>query len=367
MINIAQPIITQKEIKNVQTILTSGQITQGEQVKKFEEKFAKYCGVKYAVAVNSGTAALHCALYACGIKEGNEVITTPFSFVATANSILMQNAKPVFSDIDEKTYNLDPTQIEKKITPQTKAILVVDLFGNPYDVDQINRIAKKHQLPVIEDACQAHGARFKNKKAGNLGDVGCFSFYATKNMTCGEGGMLTTNNREIAEKARMFRHHGQSEKIRYQYFDLGYNYRLTDIAATIGLVQLDKLDAFNKKRIQNARLLNQGLQNIPNLILPITSKNHSSVFHQYTIRISKKSKVNRDQFMDILFKNEIGTAIFYPEPLHLFSHLQKYGYKKGDFPIAEKVSQEIISLPVHPSLKKSEIKKIIKTIQKIQK
>ena len=214
MINVAQPSFGQEEIDAVVKVLQSGIIAQGPQVAKFEKQFAAFCGAKYAVATNSGTAALHAALYACGIKEGDEVITTPFTFVATANAIIQQGATPVFADIDPVTFNLDPKSVEAKITSKTKAILPVDIFGHPYDVEAIANIAKKHNLKIIEDACQAHGATYKNRKTGTLGDAGCFSLYATKNITTGEGGMITTDNEEIAEKAKMFRHHGQSQKVR---------------------------------------------------------------------------------------------------------------------------------------------------------
>lgn len=365
MINIAQPIIGEEEIEAVEKVLKSGMIAQGPKVVEFEKRFAKFCGTKYAVAVNSGTAALHCALYACGVKTGDEVITTPFTFVATANAIIMQGAKPVFVDILPDTFNFDPTRIEEKITKRTKAILPVDLFGQIYDVEAVKKIARKYNLKIIEDACQAHGAEYKNKKAGTFGDIGCFSFYATKNMTTGEGGMIVTNKKGYAELAKRFRHHGQSEKTRYQYFDLGYNYRMTDIAAAIGIEQLRKLDSFNEKRIRNAKILTEGLENIKGLIVPIVKKGYKHVFHQYAVRITDEFKVTRDKLVEYSKSKGIGTAIFYPKPLHLHPHFQKLGYKKGEFPVAEKVSKEILSLPVHPLVSERDIKFIIRTIKGI--
>lgn len=365
MLPISKPIIKKEESKNVSKVLESGMIAQGLKVAEFEKKFSKFCGIKYAIAVNSGTAALHCALYACGINKGDEVITTPFTFVATANSILMQGAKPIFVDIDPLTFNIDSDKIKEKITKKTKAILPVDLYGQIYNVNAINKIAKKYQLKVIEDACQSIGAKFENKKAGIFGDASCFSFYATKNMTTGEGGMITTNNENIAELVKRFRHHGQSEKTRYQYFDLGFNYRMTDIAAAIGIEQLKRINNFNQKRIRNAKMLTEGLKNIKGLITPTVKKNYKHVFHQYTIRVTNEFKMTRDKLSQYLKDKDIGNVIFYPKPLHLHPHFKKLGYKKGDFPIAEKISKEVLSLPVHPLVSENDIKYIIKIIKEV--
>ncbi|MCX6759631.1 MAG: DegT/DnrJ/EryC1/StrS family aminotransferase [Candidatus Nealsonbacteria bacterium] len=365
MIKIAQPIIKEEEIRAVEKVLKSGIITQGPMVVEFEKWFANFCGTKYAVAVNSGTAALHCALYATGIKERDEIITTPFTFAATANSIIMQRAKPVFVDILPDTFNIDPTKIEEKITQKTKAILPVDLYGQIYEVEAVNKIAKKYKLKIIEDACQAHGAEFNHRKAGAFGEMGCFSFYATKNMTTCEGGMIVTNSGRYAELARRFRHHGQSEKTHYQYFDLGFNYRMTDIAAAIGIEQLKRIDDFNKKRMRNAQMLTERLKNIKGLITPIIKKNYKHVFHQYTIRVTNEFKITRDELSQCLKEKGIGNSIFYPKPLHLYPYFRKLGYKKGDFPISEKISKEVLSLPVHPLVSEEDIKFIIKTIKEI--
>jgi len=365
MIKIAQPIIKKEEMQTVEKVLKSGMITQGPMVVEFEKKFANFCGIKYAVAVNSGTAALHCALYAAGINEGDEVITTPFTFVATANSIIMQRAKPVFVDILPDTFNIDPVKIEEKITKKTKAILPVDLYGQIYDVEAVDKIAKKYKLKIIEDACQAHGAEFNHRKAGTFGEIGCFSFYATKNMTTGEGGMVVTNNGGYAELARRFRHHGQSEKTRYQYFNLGFNYRMTDIAAAIGIEQLKRIDDFNKKRIKNAQMLTEGLKNIKGLITPVIKKNYKHVFHQYTVKVTNEFKITRDKLSQYLNEKSIGNSIFYPKPLHLHPYFHKLGYKRGDFPISEKTSKEVLSLPVHPFVSEENIRFIIKIIKEI--
>lgn len=365
MIRISQISIGAKEIEAVKKVLKSGMIAQGPAAAQFEKKFADFCGTKYAVAVNSGTAALHCALYAAGVKKGDEVVTTPFTFIATANSILMQGAKPVFADIDPEDCNIDPSKIEEKITAKTKAILPVDLYGNPYKAKAVGAIAGKYGLKVIEDACQAHGAEFGGKKAGSLGDAGCFSFYATKNMATGEGGMVTTDSEDLAEAVKMFRHHGQSAKTNYQYYDLGFNYRMTDISAAIGLEQLKKIDKLNKKRMENAAILSEGLSRVKGLAVPVPGSRAKHVFHQYTVRVTEEFKCSREELIGFLKEKGVESRVFYPDPLHLFPHISKIGYKKGDFPVAEKTSKEVLSLPANPFVSRKDLKLIIKTIKEI--
>ncbi len=372
MIPVAKPIIGEEEKNAVLEVLNSGMLAQGSKVKALEEEFAKYCGVKHAIAVNNGTAALHACLYAAGIRQDDEVITVPFTFVATANAIIMQNAKPVFVDIEENTFNIDPEQVRKAITPKTKAILPVDLYGHIHNHKAIREIADEHGLVVVEDACQAVGAEIDGVRAGNFGDLAAFSLYATKNMISGEGGLITTNNDDFAEQCKRFRHHGQSEQTRYQYHDLGYNYRLTDIQAAIALEQLRKIDGFNSRRIENARLLTQGLQRIDGLCglnklrLPSVTDSAKHVFHQYTVTVGDGSALSRDSIIDILKKKGIGSAVFYPKPLHLHPHFSRLGYKEGDFPISERVSKKVFSLPVHPSLGVDDINKIINAFEEIK-
>ena len=285
MIRIAQPEIGKEEIDAVNAVMKSGMLAQGSRVAQLEEDFAKYCGTKYAFAISSGTAALHTALYAADIAEGDEVITVPFSFIATINPILMVGAKPVLVDINPKTFCIDVTKLEKAITSKTKAIIPVHLYGQIVDQDEIIEIANRHGLKIIEDSCQAIGAEYKGRKAGSLGDLGCFSLYATKNIMCGEGGMITTNSDEHAASIRSFRQHGMSGP--YIYEELGYNYRLTDLQAAIAVEQLKKVDRFTKARQNNAKSLGDGLSGIKGLVLPEIAPNRNHVFHQYTIRVTE--------------------------------------------------------------------------------
>lgn len=365
MIPIAKPFIGDEEIRAVSEVLKSGIIAQGPKVRELEEKFAKFCGTKYAVALNSGTAALHTALHAAGIKQGDEAITTPFTFISTANTILMLGAKPVFADIDEGTFNINPEKIKDKITEKTKAILTVDLYGNLCDYDKISKIAEGGSIIIITDSCQAIDAEYNKKKAGSFGDMGAFSFYATKNITCGEGGILTTNNKEYAENAELFRQHGRSKMTTYDYADLGYNYRMTDICASILLEQLKKIHIITKKRIENAEYLSNGLEKIKGIKAPIVEKNHKHVFHQYTIKVGDNFKLSRDELIGHLNKKGISSAVYYPKPLHLCKHFRKFGYKEGDFPVAEKLSKQVLSLPVHPYVTKEQLDLIIKAFEEL--
>jgi dTDP-4-amino-4,6-dideoxygalactose transaminase len=358
IIPIAEPILEEQEIESVTEVLRSGLIAQGNKVTEFEGAFAKFVGTRYAVAANSGTAALHLALLAHGIGEGDEVITTPFTFIATANSILFTGAKPVFADIEEGTFNIDPDNILERITLRTKAIMPVHLYGHPCDMGRIMEIAENYGLAVIEDACQAHGAEYEGKKVGSFG-TGCFSFYPTKNMVTGEGGMITTNDHNIAEKARMIRNHG--EKKRYFHELLGYNYRMTDIAAAIGVCQLRKLDRFNNNRIENAKVLTEGLKRIKGLLLPEVKQNAKHVFHQYTIRVTKHFDMSRDELREELRRRGITAEIYYPLSIHKQPLYNKLGYNDR-LPNSEKVAKEVLSLPVHPSLTKGNLKHIIETL-----
>jgi dTDP-4-amino-4,6-dideoxygalactose transaminase len=353
MIPIAKPIIGEEEIEEVEKVLKSGFIAQGPKVAEFEEAFASYVGTGHAVAVSSGTTALHLALLSAGVGRGDEVITTPFSFAATSNCALYVGAKPVFVDIDPKTFNLNPELIEGAITEKTKAIIPVHLYGQPAQMDRIKQIAAECDLKVIEDAAQAHGAMIKDKMVGSMGDIACFSFYPTKNMTTSEGGMIITNNSQMADMARILRAHGEKE--RYKHEILGYNFRMTDISASIGLVQLKKLDGFNQKRIENAEYLTEHIKDLTGIEPPYVSPQVRHVFHQYTVRV-KEGK--RNALMEYLNQEGIGTGIHYPIPIYKQKLYQDMGYD-DNWPETEKAAFEVLSLPVHPGLTIEELEKIV--------
>lgn len=355
---IAKPIIDKEEIDNVVEVLKSGMIAQGPKVEEFEQEFAKWVGAEYGIAVNSGTAALHTALLACGICKGDEVITSPFTFIASGNSIVYTGATPVFGDIDLKTYTLNPDLIEDKITENTKAILPVHLYGQSANMDKINEIAEKYGLIVIEDAAQAHGATCKGMKVGSMGDMSCFSFYPTKNMTTSEGGMITTDDEELAESAKMFRAHGAN--IRYHHDAIGYNFRMTDISAAIGLAQLGKIDSFNDKRITNASYLSDGLKDVDGIITPYCAYDSKHVYHQYTIRVEKGK---RSDWVKIINDCGVGTGIHYPITLYNQPVYKTLGIT-GDCPKAELAAESVISLPVHPSLTQDDLDLVISAVKK---
>lgn len=356
-IKISEPILGEEEKKAVIDVLDSGQLSQGEKVRQLEELFAQYIGTKYAIALNSGTAALHLALIANGIGEGDEIITSPFSFVASASTILMSKAKPVFVDIEEDSFNINPYLIENKISDKTKAVIPVHLFGYPSDMEKINEIAKKNNLIIIEDACQAHGAKIGDKNVGTFG-IGCFSFYPTKNITTGEGGMITTNDEKIDELIRKLRNHGSL--IRYHHDILGYNYRMTELSAAIGIAQLKKLEFFNSRRIENALYLKEKIK-IPGIITPKLKLGYRHIFHQFTIRVTKKYKITREELMKKLKRNDIECEIYYPIPIHKQALFKKLGYDEK-LPICEKITKEVLSLPIHPSVSKNDLNKIIEIL-----
>jgi dTDP-4-amino-4,6-dideoxygalactose transaminase len=356
MIPISKPYLGEAEKAAVLEVLDSGMLAQGPRTAQFEERFAQVCGVRHAIATANGTAALHIALLAHGVGSGDEVITTPFTFIASANSILFTGAKPVFVDVDAETFNLDPALIEKAITPRTKAILPVHLYGYVCDMDAIQTVADKHGLKIVEDACQAVGATYRGRKAGSFG-TGAFSLYATKNVMSGEGGMITTNDDAVAERCRMLRNHGM--KRRYYHDLLGYNFRMTDLHAAIGLAQLDRLEAFTEKRRANAAFLNAKIESV---ITPKVKDDYGHVWHQYTIRVDGAR--DRDAAVKQLNDAGIGTGIFYPIPAH------QQGYMReliGDIslPVAEQLAREVISLPVHPQLRPADLDMIVTEVNRL--
>jgi perosamine synthetase len=357
-------MIGEEEIQRVTDVLRSGILAQGKVVEEFEDAFAKYCDVDYAIATSSGTAALHTALAALGVKKNDEVITTDFSFIASASSILMQGAKPVFCDIEKETFNIDPLLIEERITNKTKAILPVHLYGHPTDMDLINEIAADHDLLVLEDACQAHGTLYHNQKVGGLGDVGVFSFYPTKNMTTGEGGIITTNEEKIAKKARLIRNHGQHEK--YKHGSLGYNYHMTNISAAIGLAQINHLDEWNRKRRENASFLTQAFDSMNSFQPPIVKPYATHCFHQYTIALKDESKLKREEVIAHLQKQSIGFGVHYPLPLHQQPLFNTADTNMNDFPVATNASEHVLSLPVHPQLSTQDLTSIVSCFNQLE-
>ncbi len=344
--------------KAIASVIADSAFIGGKYVEALEKKVAAYCNTKYAVTLNSGTDALYLSLWALGIGAGDEVITTPFTFIATAEVIAVLKATPVFVDIEKDTFNIDAAQIEEKITKKTKAIIPVHLFGQPAQMDKIKKLAKKYKLFVVEDACQAIGAEFNGKKVGSIGDVGCFSFFPTKNLGgYGDGGIITTNNKKLADKIRLLRNHGSIA--RYHNEIIGVSSRLDGLQASILLAKLPHLNRWNKRRREIAKHYNNLLQNINEIQLP-KEENSYHVYNQYTIRV-KNGK--RDELRKHLLEHGIASMIYYLTPLHLQEALKYLKHKKGNFPVAETASAEVLSLPVYPQLTKSKITYIAKYIK----
>ena len=337
-------------------VLDSGMLAQGPRVAAFEDAFARLTGVRHAVATSSGTTALHLALLAHGIGPGDEVITSPFTFIASVNSILYAGARPVFADIDEASFNIDPEQVELAITPRTKAIMPVHLYGQACDMDEIIEIARRRGLAIIEDAAQAVGATYRGRPVGSFG-TGVFSLYATKNVMTGEGGMITTNDDDIAEKVRLLRNHGMRK--RYEYEMLGYNFRLTDVLAAIGLAQLDRLPEAMRRRRDNASFLSDQIESV---VTPVIKEGRDHVWHQYTIRLPDGA--DRDAALAKLARAGIGTGIFYPLGGHRFDHVREVTGEVA-MPITDRVADSVISLPVHPLLDHADLERIVAAVNSL--
>ena len=354
MIPIARPQMGAEEKELVWSAMEAGALAQGPRVAEFESRFAEFIGVAQAVATSSGTTALHLALLGYGIGPGDEVVTVPFTFIASANSILFTGARPVFVDIEPESYTIDVGQVEAAITPRTRAIMPVSLYGNPADMNAIAEIANRHGLAIVEDAAQAHGASIDGRRSGSWG-AGCFSFYPTKNMTTGEGGMVTTDDLELAERLRLLREHGM--KVRYHHDILGYNFRMTDLHASIGLAQLTKLPGYNERRIAIAARYDAELEGV---ITPSVRPGTRHVFHQYTIRVNR-----RDEFADRLRERGVGSAIYYPVPVHRQKPFVALGYGEQQFPVTERLTGEVLSIPVHPSLTDAEVDTVVAAVNAI--
>lgn len=346
-----RPILGAEEIAAVTKVLESGMLTSksgtGTFTLQFEADFAKFVGAKHAIAVNTGTAALHAALLAFDVKTGDEVIAPPFSFIATTNMVLLNGAKVVFADISPNTFTLDPEKVKAAITPKTRAIIPVHLYGHPADMNPLCELAEKHDIAIIEDACQAHGSKYRGHDVGTIGDVGCFSLYPSKVITTGEGGVITTNDNLLAERLRQIRTHGEIRP--YEYVQLGHNYRLPEIQAAIGIEQLKRLPDFLKRRKANARFLTEHLIDIEGITLPKEASWATHNWYLYTIRIP--SPRSRDKVQKTLFEAKIGAAVYYEVPLHLTPiYQQLFQYKEGLMPESELAAKEVLSLPIHPAL-----------------
>ena len=370
------PAIEEAEIEEMVKTLRSGWLGTGPKVAQFENMVAELSGAEYAMAVNSCTAALHLSLIAAGIGAGDEVITTPLTFSATANAIIHAGATQVFVDVNLKTMNIDEKNIEKAITEKTKAIMPVHLAGRPAEMDAIMKIAKKHNLLVIEDAAHAIGAEYKGKKIGSIGDLTCFSFYVTKNITTGEGGMVLTNNKVFADKIKILALHGMSKDAwkrfsdegykHYQVIFPGFKYNMMDIQASLGIHQLKRIDAYHEKRRHIWDFYNKELKGLPIELPAPLEKDAKHVLHLYTVLVDeKKAGISRDRFMQELHNKGIGTGVHY-NPVHLHTYYRHtYGYKPGDFPNAEYIGARTVSLPLSAKLTMEEAKRVVKVVKAV--
>ncbi|MCY7347676.1 MAG: DegT/DnrJ/EryC1/StrS family aminotransferase [Pyrinomonadaceae bacterium] len=367
-IPLSAPDISESEINAVVEVLRSPRLSLGPKLEEFERDAADYVGAKHAVAVNSGTSGLHLCVRALGLKAGDEVITTPFSFIASANVLLYENAIPVFVEIDSKTLNIDANKIEAAITPHTRAIMVVHVFGRPSPMREIVEIANRYNLKIIEDACEAIGAESEDKKVGNIGDAGVFAFYPNKQITTGEGGMIVTNDDEIAKSAKMLRNQGRdADSEWFEHVALGYNYRLSDINCAIGIEQLKRLDSILKQRETAARKYNTQLAKNPHFILPeIDLPNGKISWFVYVVRLNENfTRAQRDSIVNEMRKSGIGCGRYFA-PIHLQPfYAETFGYKSGDFSVAEHAAERVIALPFFNRITDAQIDEVCATLEKL--
>ncbi len=376
MIPFAKPIIDEEEYAAVRSVLESGMLAEGKVSHEFEKEFSEFIGTKYATVTSNGTTALSTALEAMNINPGDEVITSPFTFIASANTIAMIGAVPVFVDIDSRTYNIDPDKIEAAITEKTRAIMPVHIFGMPCNMKRIMEIAEQHDLMVLEDACQAHGATVNGKKVGSIGNIGAFSFYATKNMMTGEGGMIATDDEEIYDRALMIKNHGRGKSGGYSHFRIGYNNRMMDLVAALGRVQLKRLPQVTEQRRRNASRYNQLFSEFPEVTPQYEPEGVRSCYHVYAPTI-KSSKISRDQFVQKLREHDVGARTVYALPCHkqgTYLNISEWrwakfvdypDYSKASLPNSEEIGNTHFDLPVHPSLTEDDLKTIESSIRKI--
>ena len=373
----ARPSIGEDEIREVVDTLRSGWLTTGPRVKAFEEAFCAYTGAPHAVAVNSCTAALHLSLLGMHVGVGDEVITSPLTFAATANVIVMTGARPVFVDVEESTYNIDPAKVEAAITRSTRAIVPVHIGGLPAEMEPVLKLAERYDLRVVEDAAHAAGARYGERKVGSISDATCFSFYVTKTITTGEGGMVTTGSQELANRIRMLSLHGLSKDAwdryatkgtwYYEIVDLGYKYNMSDIQAAIGLHQVRRIDEFTRRRREIAHRYDEAFRELPEIVLPPRDTERSEhIYHLYTVRLDlDRLTIGRDRFIEALRAENIGTSVHFI-PLHLHPYYRKQlGLVRGAFPVAEAVFDSIISLPVYPGMSDADADDVIAAVERI--
>jgi perosamine synthetase len=363
MIPITTVTFGEEEQQLVLEVLRSGAIAQGPKVEQLENRFADLCDVPHAIAVNNGTTALVAALQVLDLKPGDEVVTSPFTFVATLNAILESGATAVFADIREEDFNVNPDSLEERITDRTKVLLPVHLYGQMADMDPIAMLAEKHDLRVLEDAAQSHGASYKGRPAGSYG-LGTFSFYATKNITTGEGGMITTDDAVLADRLRVLRNQGM--RARYVYEMAGNNYRLTDLQAVLALPQLERYATTVAARQRNADRLIEGLLDVPGVVVPRQLEGRSHVWHQFTIRVTAEARVGRDAFVQELAERGIGAGIYYPKLVFDYDAYRSHPQVAiSDVPVAARMASEVISLPVHTALSDSDLREIIASVRAV--
>src|SRR5256712_4981014 len=362
MIPIAKPNLGEEEKRAVLEVMESGQLAQGAKVAEFEKRFAEYVGRGHGIAVNSGTSALHIALLAHGIGRGDEVVVPALTFFASASTVLLCGGTPTFADVDQDLYNMDPAKFKAEVTKKTRAVMPVHLYGQTAEMDPINEVAEARDLLVLEDACQAHGAEYHGKKSGNLGDTACFSFYPTKNMTTGEGGMVLTDDPKIAETCRLLRDHGQRAK--YDHILVGYNYRMTEVAAAIGLVQLRKLDAYVQRRRENAARLTKGISEIEGLTPPVEGNWMLHAYYQYIIRVEDGFPLTRDEIVQRLSSEGIGCRPSYPSVLYRQKAFRKRPRTRSK--VAEEVVSRLFEIPVHPLVSNKDVEAILSAMDRLR-
>lgn len=368
MIPVCEPLIGVKELEYVTDCLRTNWISSaGKYIAEFEKGFAAYCGVKHGITTTNGTTALHLALAALGIGKGDEVIMPTFTMAACGFSVVYTGAKPVLVDSEPETWNMDVTQIERRITPRTKAIMPIHIYGHPCDMEPIMDIARKHRLYIVEDAAEAHGATYRGKMAGSIGDVGCFSFYANKIITTGEGGMIVTNDEKVADRARRLKDQAFSRERRFLHTELGFNYRMTNIQAAIGLAQLENIDRLVEMRRKNAQLYNKLLKGVPGITLPVEKKWAKNVYWMYCIVIENEFGMSRDELMAFLRQKGVDTRTFFI-PMHVQPAFKNIGLFEGEhYPVSERLAEKGLYLPSGSGLTEEQISTVCEAVKQARK